>query len=71
VLQVEEDRVASAEPGEPSGRLTAAVADGQVVGAEDHQRLEVPWLQAHGALTVDRILEGAAGEHQAYRRQAG
>jgi hypothetical protein len=62
-LQGEEDRVASAEPGEPRGRLTAAGADGELVGVEDHQLLQAALLPTDPTLAVDRVLKGAAGEH--------
>ena len=70
MLQVEQDRVTSTQATEPGSGLIAVAADGQLVGAEDHQLLQPARLEAHAALAVDRVGEGTAREHQAHGRGA-
>ena len=57
--------MATSQPAEVGRCLVAVGTDGQFVAAEHHQLLQPSRLEAHAALTVDRVGERAAREHQA------
>jgi len=63
LLQVEQDRVATAETPKVCCRLETPATDRQLVGAEDDQLLETAPLEANTALAVNWVPERSPGQH--------